>query len=240
MRSPLGRPQWIVVLALLATAAAISAGCGGSDSSASQASVPTCEHVKAKKPYIASYNTPKQIVKRGEKLVAMVGTSCGAFRIALDTERAPKTVNAFASLARKGFYEGFAFDRIAPGFMVQGGDPLGTGTNASGPGFSTEEKPPPDTTYTKGVVAMAKRPSDPSGYSRSQFFIVLAPDAELPPEYALIGKVDRGFDVVERIGEFGDRSGKPKKHIVIEWIWAKKPTQKEEESSAVQVPPSLL
>ena len=85
--------------------------------------------------------------------------------------------------------------------MIQGGDPLGTGTG--GPGYSVDEKPPANLAYTKGVVAMAKSSAEPPGRSGSQFFVVLAPDAGLPPEYALVGKVDKGFDVVERIGKLG-------------------------------------
>ncbi len=233
----------VAIAGLLALAVSLTSliGCGGGQDSSTEASTPVvCKPAKAHEPWNGQYPAPNQAVDKGEDLVALVMTSCGAFRIDLDTERAPKTVNSFAHLARIGFYEGLAFDRMEPGFMVQAGDPLGTGTNSSGPGYSTVEKPPADLTYTRGMVAMAKRPSDAPGYSRSQFFIVLADDAELPPEYALIGEVDKSLNVVEKIGEFGTRSGKPTKTVTIEWIWAKKPSQKEEESSAAWVPPSLL
>jgi cyclophilin family peptidyl-prolyl cis-trans isomerase len=213
------RTKWIAlgVFALVAVAivAAILIGRsgGGSDSTAS-ASAAGCKQVPAPKPRQVSYKAPKQTVKKGEKLQAVVETSCGTFQIALDTKRAPKTVNSVAFLAGKGFYDGLDFQRVAPGFVIQGGDPLGNGTG--GPGYSVDEKPPANLSYTKGTVAMAKSSADPPGRSGSQFFVVLAPDAGLPPEYALLGKVDKGLDVVERIGELGTPAEKPKQTVLIE------------------------
>ena len=75
--------------------------------------------------------------------------------------------------------------------MIQGGDPLGTGTG--GPGYSVDEKPPANLAYTKGIVAMAKSSAEPPGRSGSQFFVVTGADAGLPPEYALVGKVEQGL-----------------------------------------------
>jgi peptidyl-prolyl cis-trans isomerase B (cyclophilin B) len=146
----------------------------------------------------------------------VVETSCGTFAIALDTKRAPKTVNSFVFLSEEGFYDDLTFHRVAPGFVIQGGDPLGTGTG--GPGYSVDEKPPANLAYTKGTVAMAKSSAEPPGRSGSQFFVVLAPDAGLPPEYALVGRVDRGMDVVERIGDLGTPEEKPKQTVLIEKI----------------------
>ena len=111
-------------------------------------------------------------MKKGEKLTAVVQTSCGTFEIALDTTRAPKTANSFAFLAEEGFYDDLTFHRIVPGFVIQGGDPLGTGTG--GPGYSVDEKPPANLAYTKGIVAMAKSSAEPPGRSGSQFFVVTA------------------------------------------------------------------
>ena len=116
--------------------------------------------------------------------------------------RAPKTANSFAFLAEEGFYDDLDFHRIVPEFVIQGGDPLGTGTG--GPGYSVDEKPPANLAYTKGTVAMAKSSAEPPGRSGSQFFVVTGADAGLPPEYALVGKVSEGIDVVERIGNLGD------------------------------------
>ena len=130
--------------------------------------------------------------------VATVKTSCGTFEITLDAKRAPKTGGSFKFLADKEFFDDLTFHRIVPGFVIQGGDPLGTG--AGGPGYEIVEKPPKGLRYTKGVVAMAKTSTDPSGTSGSQFFVVTAPDAQLPPQYALVGKVSGGQDVVDMIG----------------------------------------
>ena len=130
--------------------------------------------------------------------MARVLTNCGEFEITLDPKRAPKTGGSFASLVGKRFYDGLTFHRIVPGFVIQGGDPDGTG--GGGPGYSVTETPPADLTYTKGVVAMAKTATDPAGTSGSQFFVVTGEDAGLPPEYALLGKITKGQEVVDKIG----------------------------------------
>jgi peptidyl-prolyl cis-trans isomerase B (cyclophilin B) len=209
------------VFALLAAgvvAAILIGRSGGDDDSTATASgAGGCEQVEAPKPKEVSFpSEPKQIVEQGEELTAVVETSCGEFEIALDTERAPKTVNSFAFLSDEGFYDGLIFHRVAPGFVIQGGDPQGTGTG--GPGYSVDEKPPANLAYTKGIVAMAKSSAEPPGRSGSQFFIVLNADAGLPPEYALVGNVDEGMDVVERIGALGTPAEKPKQTVLIEKI----------------------
>jgi peptidyl-prolyl cis-trans isomerase B (cyclophilin B) len=144
---------------------------------------------------------------------ATVATSCGRFTIALDTARAPKTTSSFAYLARQGVYDDTPFHRIVPGFVIQGGDPTGTGSG--GPGYSVDEPPPSDLSYTRGVVAMAKSPVEPPGRSGSQFFVVTAADAGLTPDYALLGRVSSGMDVVQRIEQLGTSSGRPKAPVVI-------------------------
>jgi len=206
------------VFALIAAAAvaAILIGRDGGGNSQTTASAGGCAQVEAPPPKQVSYAAPKQTVKRGEKLTAVVHTSCGTFEIALDTQRAPKTVNSFVFLSDKGFYDDLTFHRVAPGFVIQGGDPLGTGSG--GPGYSVDEKPPANLAYTKGTVAMAKSPAEPPGRSGSQFFVVLSADAGLPPEYALVGKVNGGFDVVERIGKLGTPQQKPKQVVLIEKV----------------------
>lgn len=209
----------LAVFALIAVgvvAAILISRSGGSGGSSTAASAAGCRQVEAPPPKHISYSAPKQTVKPGEKLTAVVKTSCGSFDIALDTERAPKTANSFAFLAEKGFYDNLTFHRIVPGFVIQGGDPLGNGTG--GPGYSVDEKPPANLAYTKGVVAMAKSSAEPPGRSGSQFFVVLGADAGLPPEYALVGRVSRGMDVVERIGKLGTPAEKPKQTILIESI----------------------
>jgi peptidyl-prolyl cis-trans isomerase B (cyclophilin B) len=216
------RNKWIALAAFALMAVAVVAAIligrsGGDDDSTTAASSNGCEQVAAPPPKEAvSYATPDQTVSPSEKLTAVVETSCGSFEIALDAKRAPKTVNSFVFLSEKGFYDGLGFHRVAPGFVIQGGDPLGNGTG--GPGYSVDEKPPANLAYTKGIVAMAKSSAEPPGRSGSQFFVVLSADAGLPPEYALVGKVDQGMDVVERIGKLGNPEEKPKRPVLIETI----------------------
>jgi peptidyl-prolyl cis-trans isomerase B (cyclophilin B) len=214
------RPIILAVFAVIAVGvvAAILIGRGGGDDdgSTTTASADGCKEVEAPAPKNVSLDVPKQTVKKGEKLTAVVETSCGTFEIALDTERAPKTVNSFVYLSDEGFYDDLTFHRIAPGFVIQGGDPQGTGTG--GPGYSIDEKPPANLAYTKGTVAMAKTSAEPPGRSGSQFYVVTAADAGLPPEYALVGKVDEGYDVVERIDSLGTPEEKPKQTVLIESI----------------------
>jgi peptidyl-prolyl cis-trans isomerase B (cyclophilin B) len=218
------RAKWIALAAFALIAAgvvaAILVGRGGDSDSTTVASAGGCRQVEAPKPKHVSYGAPKQTVTKGEKLTAVVKTSCGTFEIALDAKRAPKTVNSFVFLSEEGFYDGLTFHRVAPEFVIQGGDPLATGTG--GPGYSVDEKPPANLAYTKGVVAMAKSTAEPPGRSGSQFFVVLSADAGLPPEYALVGEVDRGFDVVERIGKLGTPAEKPKQTVLIERISIRK------------------
>jgi cyclophilin family peptidyl-prolyl cis-trans isomerase len=215
----------LAVFALIAVGvvAAILIGRSGgddeSDSTNATASSGGCKTVPQPKPKHVSLKAPKQTVQKGEKLTAVVATSCGTFDIALDTTRAPKTTNSFAYLSEEGFYDDLTFHRIAPGFVIQGGDPLGTGVG--GPGYSVEEKPPANLSYTKGIVAMAKTSAEPPGTSGSQFYVVTAPDAGLPPEYALVGKVDSGYDVVARIDKLGTPAEKPKQTVLIESITIK-------------------
>jgi peptidyl-prolyl cis-trans isomerase B (cyclophilin B) len=228
---PLGFPaveqqpdrRWIIlaVFALIAVgvvaAVLISNGGGDSDdetSAATETSAGGCETVEAPKPKTVSFKAPEQVLEAGEEATVVVKTNCGTFEIALDTERAPKTANSFAFLAEEGFYDDLIFHRVVPGFVIQGGDPEGTGLG--GPGYSVDEKPPPNLAYTKGVVAMAKSSADPPGRSGSQFYVVTGADAGLPPEYALVGKVTEGFDAVAQIEKLGDAEEKPKQTVLIE------------------------
>ena len=103
-----------------------------------------------------------------------------------------------------------------PGFVIQGGDPTGTG--GGGPGYKTVDVPPSDVTYTRGVVAMAKAQTEAPGTSGSQFFVVTAPDAGLPPEYAVVGKVTEGMATVDAIEALGAGDGPPSQPVVIERI----------------------
>jgi peptidyl-prolyl cis-trans isomerase B (cyclophilin B) len=215
--------RWIIlgVFAVIAVgivaAILISRGGGSSDTgSSSGASAGGCKKVAAPAPKTVSFKQPKQVLKPGEEATAVLKTSCGTFEIALDTKRAPKTANSFAFLAEEGFYDDLTFHRIVPGFVIQGGDPEGTGSG--GPGYSVDEKPPSNLAYTKGMVAMAKSSAEPPGRSGSQFFVVTGADAGLPPEYALVGKVSKGFSTVARIGKLGTPEEKPKQTVLIEEV----------------------
>lgn len=148
--------------------------------------------------------------------MAVVDTTCGAFEITLATKDNPMTTASFEYMAENGVFDGSPFHRIIPNFVVQGGDPAGTGTGP-GPGYTIDEPPPADTSYTEGVVAMAKSPVEPPGRSASQFFVVTVPDAGLPPDYAVAGEVTEGFDVVEAIEAQGnpDGSGDPLEPVII-------------------------
>ncbi len=215
--------RWIVlaVFALVAVgvvaAILISRGDGDDgDTTAAATGAEGCEQVEVPEPKQVSFKAAKQVLEPGEEATAVVQTSCGSFEIALDTERAPKTANSFAFLAEEGFYDDLTFHRIVPEFVIQGGDPEGTGTG--GPGYGVVEKPPASLAYTKGVVAMAKSSAEPPGSSGSQFYVVTGADAGLPPEYALVGRVSEGIDVVERIGNLGTPTEKPKQPVLIETI----------------------
>jgi cyclophilin family peptidyl-prolyl cis-trans isomerase len=139
--------------------------------------------------------------------VATVKTNCGTFAFKLDPRTAPNAAASISFLASKKFFDGTVFHRIALGFVIQGGDPTGSG--GGGPGYSTVDKPPRTASYTRGVVAMAKTGTEPAGTAGSQFFVVTGADAGLPADYAIAGKVTKGLDVVARIGKLGDQSQQP-------------------------------
>jgi peptidyl-prolyl cis-trans isomerase B (cyclophilin B) len=197
------------LLGLLLSCVLGLAACGGGDSenesTPEPASTPApaetagCEQVEAPTPKAEGHlPKPKEKLKASGNYVATVGTSCGEFKIQLDAKQAPRTGGSFKYLADKGFYDGLTFHRVVAGFVIQGGDPKGDGTG--GPGYTVVEKPPSGLAYTKGVVAMAKGANEPPGASGSQWFVVTAEDAQLPPDYALLGKVTEGLDVVDKIG----------------------------------------
>jgi cyclophilin family peptidyl-prolyl cis-trans isomerase len=213
-----GFPVFAIVA--MATLAAAWVGCGGGSDSTTVKGAPGCKAVDEPEPKDVSLEAPKQTVKPGEELTAVVKTSCGSFEIVLNTEEAPKTTNSFAYLAREGVYDGLDFNRVVSGFVVQGGDPLGDGSG--GPGYTVTEPPPADTAYTKGVVAMAKDLAAPSGQSGSQFFVVTSLDTGYPPEYALLGRIGKGYKTVARIDELGKPDEKPKVPVLIEEVTIEK------------------
>jgi cyclophilin family peptidyl-prolyl cis-trans isomerase len=149
-----------------------------------------------------------------KRYTAEMVTSHGTMTIALDPNAAPNTVNSFVFLARQGYFDGIVFHRIIPGFVLQGGDPTGTGTG--GPGYKFADELPPPGRYELGSLAMANAGPNTNG---SQFFVISGPDGmRLPPQYSLFGKVVSGLDVVSKIDALGSRSGQPKERVVIESV----------------------
>ena len=180
---------------------------------------PSCQEVEAPEPRSdGGAKRPTEKLPPGAKVTVVFHTNCGEITLRLDQATAPKTAASFAALAEGGFFDGTVFHRIVPGFVIQGGDPTGTGTG--GAGYSTVDVPPRDAAYGRGVVSMAKSATEPPGTGSSQFYIVTAPDAGLPPEYALVGKVVKGMAVVDAISEQGDPAsggnGTPLMPVVIE------------------------
>jgi cyclophilin family peptidyl-prolyl cis-trans isomerase len=154
------------------------------------------------------------VIDPTKRYTAEVVTSKGTMVIALDADAAPKTVNNFVFLSRWHYYDGIVFHRIIPGFMLQGGDPEGSGRG--GPGYRFDDELPAPGRYEIGSLAMANAGPNTNG---SQFFIVSGPDGtSLPPSYSLFGKVVNGLDVIKSIESVGSRSGSPSEEVVIESV----------------------
>mgnify|MGYP001571493176 FL=1 len=155
------------------------------------------------------------------KNLITIKTNFGDIQFETYDADAPKTVANFITLANKGFYDGVIFHRVIKGFMIQGGDPTGTG--AGGPGYKFEDELNPQTEsykagYQKGVVAMANAGPNTNG---SQFFIMLE-NYPLPNNYTIFGKVVKGQDVVDKIGNVKTDSGdKPLVPVIMEKVLTK-------------------
>jgi cyclophilin family peptidyl-prolyl cis-trans isomerase len=149
-------------------------------------------------------NPPPMCIDPAKTYTAVVDTSEGSFTVALDAAKAPQTVNNFVVLSRYHFYDGLPFHRIEPGFVVQGGDPTGTGFGD--PGYSIPDELPPSLEYyTAGTMAMANAGPNTGG---SQFFINLT-DTGLPgPNYSLFGNVTEGFDTTVKAIEAAKTEGR--------------------------------
>lgn len=137
---------------------------------------------------------PPMRIDINKRYQAILATTEGEIVIELFPKEAPKTVNNFVFLAREGFYDGVKFHRVIKGFMVQTGDPTGTG--AGGPGYTFEDEPV-HRDYTPGIVAMANAGPNTNG---SQFFIMHG-TAPLPKSYTIFGQVVQGMEVVDRIAD---------------------------------------
>lgn len=200
--SPFRSRNRTCTLLIAALTATTVAACGDDGETTSEESA--CAEVEAPPAKDVELEAPKAKAPTASSVA--FETSCGSFTVALDAETNPKTAASFQYLAEEGVFDDTPFHRVAPGFVVQGGDPTGEGTG--GPGYSITERPPRDLSYTRGLVAMAKTSAEPPGTSGSQFFIVTADaDAGLPPDYAIAGEVSEGFETVEAIEALGGGPG---------------------------------
>src|SRR5580658_3425216 len=156
---------------------------------------------------------PEMLIDPSKTYTATMVTSKGTMEILLDPLAAPKAVNSFVFLARWHYFDGIVFHRIIPGFVLQGGDPTGSG--AGGPGYRFQDELPKPGRYELGSLAMANAGPNTNG---SQFFVISGPDGvRLPPLYSLFGAVVTGGEVVEAINAVGSPgAGTPKEPVVIE------------------------
>ncbi len=141
---------------------------------------------------LSQYKTPIMIIDKNKTYTAKMKTTAGEMEISLNAAATPNTVNNFVFLAKKNFYDNVIFHRVIKGFMIQGGDPEGTGRG--GPGYKFDDEPFIGE-YTKGTLAMANSGPNTNG---SQFFIMHA-DVPLQKDYVIFGKVTKGLDVVDKI-----------------------------------------
>jgi peptidyl-prolyl cis-trans isomerase B (cyclophilin B) len=145
-----------------------------------------------------SWDTPPEMqIDSGKSYSCTLETSKGTIDLDLYPEHAPKTVNNFVFLARAGFYDGISFHRVIPNFMVQGGDPTGSGSG--GPGYRFEDELTDNPlSHETGSLSMANAGPDTNG---SQFFITHAPQTHLDGRHTVFGKVTSGQDIVDAIGQ---------------------------------------
>ena len=157
---------------------------------------------------------PPMIIDPAKTYEATMVTDQGTLEILLDPLAAPVTVNNFVFLARWHYFDGIIFHRVIPGFVLQGGDPTGTGTG--GPGYRFNDELPKPGRYELGSLAMANAGPNTNG---SQFFVISGPDGmRLPPLYSLFGKVVSGLDVVQTINDLGSGSGRPSEVVTIQSV----------------------
>ncbi len=164
-----------------------------------------CPAIDGSSPKMQSFSgKPPICIDLTKRYTATMETNKGTIVFALDSESAPITVNNFVFLARYHYYDDVVFHRIIPGFVVQGGDPTGTGTG--GPGYKFEDELPKPGRYELGSLAMANAGPNTNG---SQFFIISGPSGtQLPPAYALFGKSVKGNEVIAALEAVGTPGGK--------------------------------
>ena len=178
-----------------------------------EATIETTEEIEMT--YDKTYSAPPAMnIDEKGNYSAVIVTSLGSIEIELFTDIAPITVNNFVNLSNDGYYDNVIFHRVIKGFMIQGGDPSGTGHGEMGkyPGYEFQDELNNPMQYEKGIVAMANRGPNTNG---SQFFIMHV-DYPLPYDYTIFGKVSNGIDVVDAIAnvQTGDMD-KPVDDVVI-------------------------
>ena len=161
---------------------------------------------------------PPTCIDPAKTYTATVATNEGSFTLELDDAAAPVAVNNFVVLARYHFYDGVAFHRIIPGFMIQGGDPIGPSPGQGGPGYSLpDELPTGENAYPPGTLAMANSGANTGG---SQFFVMATGSEGLSNDYTVFGRVATGQEVVDAINQLGDAAsnGTPTAEVIIETV----------------------
>jgi cyclophilin family peptidyl-prolyl cis-trans isomerase len=229
-----GTVGFVLIIGLFVLFAALHSGGGGKKSNAGAASSTTssgptttttvnpalaavqCNDTKPPdNPNRPTFTTaPPMTIDPNKTYTVTFETSCGKITAVLDPKGAPKTVNNFVFLAQKHFFDGLTWHRVVKDFVIQGGDPQGTGQG--GPGYQFEDELPKDTpSYKLGSLAMANSGPNTNG---SQFFIVTGQNgAELPPSYSRFGLVTGGLEVAQKLESFAgnppDPNGKPSRPL---------------------------
>jgi len=161
-----------------------------------------------------SYQQAEQVLDDRSRHQATITTSCGVIEVELFSSESPVTANNFAFLAGEGFYDATVIHRVVPGFVIQMGDPTGTGRGGPGYRFADELSAARNRGYARGTVAMANAGPDTNG---SQFFICLQ-QVSLPPQYAVFGEVTQGMDVADRIAKVPLRRESPLETVFVESV----------------------
>ena len=197
------KKRWATLL-MICTSMLLMTGCSGS------AGTPASNGKPAPKS-----ETDKPATPPAKNRIVRMETNKGVIRIEMFEDKAPITTKSFIDLATKGFYDGVIFHRVIDGFMIQGGDPTGTGRG--GPGYKIADEFHPDLKHDgAGILSMANAGPNTGG---SQFFITLGPTPHLNNRHAVFGKVIEGLDVVKAIGKMSTNAAdRPLEDVVMKKV----------------------